>query len=399
MTYKNAKTILFASLLVAMILPFSMMMADATTNENVNDKGKTIIKSDPRNADIPLFNERQQLLKAYDASENVSVKADKKRQLDVMTEKIQIWHDKKFDQAKYDKAIDAKKTLREKLSVLQEGKGDMKAYETLPWVTRSYDYTNNALEIRIDSKYFTEENIPKYIKTIRTLIGDEVDITLASGEARTPESCTSRSTSECDPIKGGVKVTADDEGLATVGFKATYNGKTGFVTAGHLFVDENGNQRSGTIIKQHPSSSTDIGNLETNNLFKGVSTWCDCAFVSELHENRSMDDGVYGWSDPNSTENPYWNQLVIMSGGNSGLTAGYVTSTSIDYAIDLDDNGTFETVINDAIDASYPSQDGDSGSPIISWGGNLVGMHSASYGTFMQHSAITNSFPGLSWGF
>ena len=41
MTYKNAKTILFASLLVAMILPFSVMsMAEAAPNENANDKAK-----------------------------------------------------------------------------------------------------------------------------------------------------------------------------------------------------------------------------------------------------------------------------------------------------------------------------------------------------------------------
>jgi len=41
MTYKNAKTILFASLLVAMILPFSgILMAEAAPNENANDKAK-----------------------------------------------------------------------------------------------------------------------------------------------------------------------------------------------------------------------------------------------------------------------------------------------------------------------------------------------------------------------
>ena len=41
MTYKNAKTILFAGLIAAMILPFSgMMMAEAAPNENANDKAK-----------------------------------------------------------------------------------------------------------------------------------------------------------------------------------------------------------------------------------------------------------------------------------------------------------------------------------------------------------------------
>ena len=41
MTFKNTKTILFASLIAAMILPFSgMMMAEAAPNENASDKAK-----------------------------------------------------------------------------------------------------------------------------------------------------------------------------------------------------------------------------------------------------------------------------------------------------------------------------------------------------------------------
>ena len=47
MTYKNAKTILFAALIAAMILPFSgMMMAEAAPNENASDKAKDKFKKD-----------------------------------------------------------------------------------------------------------------------------------------------------------------------------------------------------------------------------------------------------------------------------------------------------------------------------------------------------------------
>ncbi len=66
---------------------------------------------------------------------------------------------------------------------------------------------------------------------------------------------------------------------------------------------------------------------------------------------------------------------------------------------DLDKDGTPETDVNDGFKAGYSSQDGDSGSPIISYSGKLVGMHVGSGGTFMEHSAITSSFPGLTWGF
>ena len=394
MTAKTSKIILLAVIFSAIVIPLTIMgSADAA-----NNIGKTVIKNQPQNSDIPLFDERQTLFKTLDSLENESNRANVEKQIEVLNAKIQTWYDERFDQAKYDLAIKSKTILRENLKDLQSGKGDMEAYEILPWVTRGYDYENNALEVRIDSKYFTEENIPKYIKTIRSLVGDEVDITVGPGEMRVAEACTSRSTSECEPIQGGVRVEADNAETGTVGYKATYNSKTGFITAGHMFVDSSGNQRAGTTIQQHPASTTDIGNLETNNLFKGVATWCDCAFVSELSATRSMSNGVYGMTTPTTTANPFVNMGVTMSGGFTGTSSGSVTNINLDYCYDLDGNGSCETAVNDAIVASYSSQGGDSGSPIMS-GNTLVGMHVASSGTFMKHNAVTNSFPGLTWGF
>ena len=257
---------------------------------------------------------------------------------------------------------------------------------------------DNSLEIRIDSRSYNEENVSRYVETIRSLVGD-VDLTIGPGELVVPESCSSRHSSECQPIKGGVRFDADDTRAGTIGFKASYNGKTGFVTAGHNFIDDNGNDLAGTTIHQHPSSWWDIGNLENKSIEFGEETWCDCAFVSELSTTRSMDDGVYGMSDPSSTENAYWNQLVKISGGYTGISYGFVTSTDSDFWYDLDEDGIGETKVNDAIRASYSSRSGDSGSPIISFGGKLVGIHVGGNGHFMEHSAVTNTFPGLTWGF
>lgn len=213
------------------------------------------------------------------------------------------------------------------------------------------------------------------------------------------EACTSRATGQCEPIKGGVQFSADDLNIGSVGYKATYNGKTGFVTAGHNFINIAGYQMGGTIIKQNPYDTSDIGNKIAMNISKGVPTWCDCAVVEENSLFRSMSNGVYDLANPVTTENPYFNQIVTMSGGFSGLKSGIVSSTNVDYVVDLDGNGTYETSINDAIRGGYSSQDGDSGSPIISYSGKLVGIHVASTGVFMSHSAVTNAFPGLTWGF
>ncbi len=384
MTSKTTKTVLLAVMLSAIVIPLTIM----GNAEAIEATGQTIIKTDTTSSDIPLFDDREALLKTYDSLENGSEKAAVKSQMDEMTSEIQDWYDNTFDQVKYDSFVEAKLAMQQN------------ELEELPWVSRSYDYTNNALEVRIDAKYFTEENIPKYISSIRSIVGNNIALTVGPGEYLELEGCTSRSSSECNPIKGGVQFEADSTNSGTVGFKATYNSKTGFVTAGHNFIDfTDGSQLAGTTIEQHISSTTDIGNLENNNIFFEVNTWCDCAFVSELHSSRSMDDGVYGLSDPNSTQNPYWNLLVTISGGYTGTSSGYVSSTNIDFSADLDDSGSTETNIYDAIRAGYSSQSGDSGSPIISYSGKLVGIHVAASGTFMEHSAVTNSFPGLTWGF
>ncbi len=384
MKNKTTKTILLAIMLSAIMVPLAIMnSADA-----VEATGQNIIKTDTTSSDIPLFDDREALLKTFNSLEDGSEKAAVKLQMDEMTEEIQTWYDNTFDQVKYDSFVEAKLAMQQN------------ELEELPWVSRSYDYTNNALEVSIETKYFTEENIPKYTKIIRSIIGNEIDLTISPGEHVTLKSCNSRTSGECEPIKGGVEFEVDDIYAGTVGFKATYNSKTGFVTAGHTFIDENdGGPMAGTTIEQSTTSSSDIGNLENLNIEFEEDTWCDCAFVSETNWFRSMDDGVYSMNDPNSTENPYWNQLVTMSGAITGTSSGYVTSTNIDYSVDLDDDNTYETDVFDAIRAGYSSAVGDSGAPIISYSGKLVGIHAASSGTFMSHSAVTNAFPGLSWGF
>ena len=86
-----------------------------------------------------MFQDRENLLEKFNELETISDKTKVKKQLDAMTEKIQAWHDQTFDKTKYKKAIDAKETLQDNLSLLTDGKSEKEAYEVLPWVSRSYD--------------------------------------------------------------------------------------------------------------------------------------------------------------------------------------------------------------------------------------------------------------------
>ena len=403
MTYKNAKTILFAALLVAMILPFSgMVMVDAT-NENTNDKekGKTKIRHNSEQSEIPGWIERDNLHKSKDKLTHQGDKDNVQKQIDQETAKIQEWLDNRMNISKKELA-DSKSKILTKASMAKIQKfGEKTAHVELPIGGIGYDYVNNALEIAIHPDVFTDENIPKYEKNIRKIVGDKVDITFVKAQLVKLQSCNDRNTTECQPIKGGVLFDVDDGLPCTVGFKATYNNKIGFVTAGHC-VNEGD---TSTEIEQPTSSTTDIANVisETYNPYSTMT--CDCAFIEETHINRSMDDGVFENYDPGATANPFKNMYVTMSGGKSELRSEYVSESSYTLSLDLNSNGWFDTYITNVAVAPYLSQAGDSGSPVMS-GNSLVGIHIGGTGNldigdryFVKASTITSEFSGLEWGF
>ena len=125
--------------------------------------------------------------------------------------------------------------------------------DRLPWATIGYDYVDNALEVTIASDKFTEPNITKYLKKIRTIVGDEVDITLSPADVSVPD-CAPGRCSTTNPIKGGVEFDTTTSGPCTVGFKATYDGDTGFVSAGHC-----GDNTPSTV--NQPWGGTDVGEV------------------------------------------------------------------------------------------------------------------------------------------
>ncbi len=89
MTSKNVKTILFASLTVAMLLSFSAMsMVDAAPNENANDKAKENTGPNENASDKAKLNAQEKAIippsiKAYEVSNMAS--SDVKSKIDLKT--------------------------------------------------------------------------------------------------------------------------------------------------------------------------------------------------------------------------------------------------------------------------------------------------------------------------
>lgn len=61
--------------------------------------------------------------------------------------------------------------------------------ETMPFTSVGYDYVDNALEVTVEPKNFNDKNIEKYIKKIRSIVGDEIDLSI-----------TQQNIPECKPL-------------------------------------------------------------------------------------------------------------------------------------------------------------------------------------------------------
>ena len=389
MTSNKVKTILFASLIAAMILPFSSMdFADADNGKKV---GITHIKDHKSDADVPLQKElKSQLKEAIKNAETAEEKAALKEQRKQIGNDIRAWYEENADLTTELLVREKQELLSDAFGLEQEEIGFAEMKKKIPWTTIGYDYVDKALEITIAPEDFKENKINKWEKKIRGIVGNEIDITISPQDYPTPQ-CHDYDT-ECNPIQGGVEFDTTASGPCSVGFAATYNGDDGFVTAGHCADGLAGG--SGDDVEQ-PDGGVDVGDVEKELWYN--NSRCDCAFISVTRAGWSVDDGVYDIStDPNTTANPFVGMTIKMSGqGSEDVTDGEVTDTSetVNYAGGI--------TIKYLVVGDYDSTGGDSGAPIAS-GSSLVGIHSGAGGGdhyFTNHSKFTTYFSGLSWGF
>jgi len=350
---KTTQTILFTALIAAMILPFSVM--EFVEAEKVNSIGQNKIKNQKSDNSIPLEKSEKDLKK---------------------------WFVDQTDPVKKKLAKDKKRILVDALIAEEKLVGKTARLNSIPIIGVGYDYVDNSLEIHIDSAKFNEKNIAKYIKKIRSIIGDKIDITISPSELAETTACDSR-TDVCTPLKGGVQY--GPSGCST-GFAATYQGNSGFLTAGHC---DDGN--AGDDAKQ-PISGSVIGTIQKETFWG--NTKCDCGFISVT---GSMDDGIFDLSDPNTTASPFNGMSVTMSGVTSGIKNGSITDDN--YDVYYSAQGIW---LKESVKANYGSDGGDSGAPVVS-GSSLVGIHSGNAGSLISYFTNVNNvgiyFGGLTWDF
>lgn len=351
MTTKTIKTILFASLMVTMILPFSMMDSSAAPTQTT-EKGKLFIKDK---------NEFKNLTKSDFANlENTYYPIS-----DTKLQEIRGHIDK----------------IGFEMKRLYE-------VDDIPIVSVGTDYENESVNVAIERTGLTTEKIQSIEKRLREIVGQDVDITISYSDPLYLASCSQ--TGDCNPIEGGTRISVGGE-LCSMGYRATYNGDTGFVTAGHC----NGGA-TGTSVGNPTVYSWDILGTVIDNTFED-GTWCDCAFVNNT-ETTSSDvyDGqtvsgllypeMYDWLEFEST---------VTQGTSGGITDPYthINPKFCDSCPTVQIYGVVET------NASLSG--GDSGGSVIEsttgtpeFAGTIITQD----GHYTPYYRITNAFSGISLG-
>lgn len=396
MTSKTVKTMLMFALVATLFVPLTVL---ATNNDQ--SVGKTVIRTELGK-------------KTPDATLEILQQLDEKRNnaaSDIERDQIQKQIDAIIQQAKERQPIiDTQCIAKYELMVEQlanalgsERKNISSADKERIIPTTSISYEEDALAIGIHQDYATAQNMAKYAQKIRSILGNDVDLVLYNGgDYWHFSSCTTSRLTNCapDPIVAGVQMQVTGHGYCTTGFKATYNGKDGFVTAGHCANDQTGKNVGQATI------SNVIGTVEKETFDSGTTNEdCDCAFIAST---SAVAKSIYGISStyyPHSARLAAMNDYVKLSGKNSGITTGQVISTTS--TIDVTDDATGIVTTVTAVKASYSSTNGDSGGPVMDafsaspsfLGTNIAFNASLGQSAYIKYTKFESNFTGISWGF
>lgn len=390
MTSKTTKTILLAVMLSAIVVPLTIIgSADAADNA-----GRTIIDT---SVPVKVNHNLEQLAVLDQAFENAESDGERES---IKQEALKLMKSKPIrsssDIEKQIRYLGVQEVLTDSITSMPQVDGKY----AIPFTRIGYDESVEMLHVRIHEDYATQENMQNYEKTIRSFIGNDIDLKLSNGGAPNWQftTCSSGPLADCDPLESGVEFEATNHSGCTIGMRATYDGDDGFVTAGHCLDGE-----TDSDVGQDSISSV-IGTVskETFNLGSSYET-CDCGFVEIDSGSRSMDADVY-WDSyyPTSAADPSDTDYV-KGYGKSGKTYGYVDGTCEDVPVGNNPTTTLICVI--VVDNAAPM--GDSGGMWVQTFDSTPefhGIQSASDSVndetaIVKHSKFTTHFSGLSWDY
>jgi len=360
MTTKTIKTILFASLIAAMILPFSGMMNATAQPQKVDSDA--------------LFSEFVKLAdethKIQELINHLEHEEDSKKQVDVLKTKLALIESKMADLQQQN--IDAVKLNDGELNALQKRADALQKQFTNPNSPFYIDSTSTGYfidEIKKRPHFTFEDKVPQFSANALEALEkdgtvyklDNSPFTIGLVEKNSHFINCSEREDDCDYGIGGIAIKYGSH-TSTLGFSAKVNGDKGFVTVAH------GVGNVGSAVYQYPSRDVgDVADKDNGN--------CDCAFV-ETNSELATVYRVYTGSGQTSSitsyatsGNPSTGTWLMMTGVGSGVEYGTYAGLHTGY---------------EQMASYYDSEDGDSGAPVTSLGSSvkLYGMHTSNDWTY-----------------
>ncbi len=340
----TTKTILFASLIAAMILPFSVMEISAAPTENASDKAK---QNEDKQLVKKLVLEKAKLEMAKKSTKSNSEKNSLDMKIKNHNEQLKKIQDEALESIKHITPADRKKSA----DVLE------RLYESNIPLTFTAQAFDNGLVIVADDSKMNKKAIENAVKRI---VNGEAYYELSFGTPTYKAHACVNKTDDCDPIIGGVKITGEKTiGSGTMGCslgtQVKKGSETGFITAGHCF-------ENGADVKQPNSSDPKIGEVTQNEYTHQQTTYCDCEYIKKTTSTTSTNEVWISSGTtitPSSAGNASYNNYVIISGFKS-YDSGQVKFTNIG---STDQYGTL--VRNMMFAEGLTSLGGDSGGSII----------------------------------
>ena len=326
-TTKNAKMVLFASLIATMILPFSGMqlaVAEDSAQENTSDRNIR----DKTTERIQEKNKRELVLVQINVLANEDLKlegqlksetdeAEKKRimqrineirnQLDTIEQNN---HEKNIPQAQLETLISQQHLFEKKFLIS----------ELVQYVTSvGIDITSKEIQIGLNQNIVNSNNIDSVISDLEGLIGNDVNWHVVYSTPAESLTCNQK---ECEPIIGGNYVIVPGMGACSYGFQAKKGSTWGWVTAGHC-----ADGKVGTSVFDH--SGDNIGTVSVEKDYWG--TYCDCAWITS--SSSIVDNKVYGVGVHTITKTTSMfgqqNDTIMKSGQAGGIDFGTVSAVNV----------------------------------------------------------------------
>lgn len=377
---KNAKSAIIASLFAALVIPIAgIHYASAQSSELNIVRG--VVEYTPY-AESDLINE---LVLELNTLKSDDPKSDEiKAEIRNLTNQLE-------SRIKYNLTDQERAEMKAKYELLNDRldtDADFKRLLETEVVGFGTDESTKGIFITVSPPFANQENYERYFSVFRETLGSETTIAIEVNERGTPTACTSR-TSDCDPLRGSIKIESESYSPCSLGFKADLNGAEGFVMAGHC----TSNSKKVYQPDEDFFENNRVG-VVTQTAWDS-DTKCDCAFV-DLDTGESINDDVYATVDLDSVGTVSANDSVTMAGYAGGAIS--TTVKTADYTTTINGN-----TLRNFIQLNDDGDNGDSGGPVYDAGSDeLYATQSHEEGAFAivsNANYLDDEISGASWDF